>query len=98
MTPGVQLDLGQQVLIREANRLEGLPRANQIRPKTSVKAFRYKITKNMVEPLLLLGAPGRRGDQDTIGYSRCLLASKAGPNVPTSEPFEKCFARRPSVS
>src|ERR1700674_1142602 len=33
-------------------------RANHIQPKTSVKAFRYEITKNMVEPLLLLGSSG----------------------------------------
>ena len=33
-----------------------LPRANHIRPKTSVKAFRYEITKNMVEPLSAIEA------------------------------------------
>src|SRR4029077_12293691 len=35
------------------NRQLGIFRNSEYQPKTSVKEFRYEITKNMVEPLLL---------------------------------------------
>jgi|SRR5271165_2678025 len=52
----------------------GIFRNSEYQPKTSVKEFRYEITKNMVEPLLLLGAPGHRADQDAIVARRCRLS------------------------